>query len=150
MTTVLSIDLGEKVGWAISSPEGTFSGVESFELAEGEGDGLRFLRFIRWLDRLKNFKVEEVYFTEKIIIGNVEILYLYAGLRSHIQAWCEVHKTKYDTVIDDVVFKVFLGRKKYSMDNMIKAAKQHGFNTENEVEIKALSIAYYVISKLKS
>lgn len=50
MTPILALDLATSTGWAARDRAGVVtSGVQVFELRRGESNGMRFLRFRRWL-----------------------------------------------------------------------------------------------------
>ncbi len=49
---ILALDLATKTGWACHLPgrgEEIFSGVQDFNLKRGESQGMRWVRFTRWL-----------------------------------------------------------------------------------------------------
>lgn len=53
-TTVLALDLGSQLGWALSARDGLINGgSENFRLQRFEGGGFRYLRFKRWLTEIK-------------------------------------------------------------------------------------------------
>ena len=52
--TLLALDLGTTTGWALRTPDRRIvSGTQSFKPQRFEGGGMRFLRFVRWLDELQ-------------------------------------------------------------------------------------------------
>ena len=52
--TLLALDLGTTTGWALRTPDRRIvSGAQSFKPQRFEGGGMRFLRFVRWLDELQ-------------------------------------------------------------------------------------------------
>lgn len=55
MTTLpaLALDLATKTGWAMRDRSGqVISGVQEFDLKRGESNGMRFLRFRKWLNEM--------------------------------------------------------------------------------------------------
>ena len=51
---LLALDLGTTTGWALRTPDRRIvSGSQSFKPQRFEGGGMRFLRFVRWLDELQ-------------------------------------------------------------------------------------------------
>ena len=53
--TILALDLGHRLGWALRSADGVItSGVAEFRQDRWQGGGMKFLRFRRWLTELKN------------------------------------------------------------------------------------------------
>ena len=50
---VLGLDLSTHTGWAVRTASGRIeSGVQEFDKRRGESDGIRFLRFRKWLNEL--------------------------------------------------------------------------------------------------
>ncbi len=53
--TRLALDLGTTTGWALrtANDRRIVSGTQSFKPQRFEGGGMRFLRFVRWLDEVQ-------------------------------------------------------------------------------------------------
>ena len=49
---ILALDLGTRTGWAFSDGKRIESGVQVFDLQRGESPGMRFIAFMRWLDKM--------------------------------------------------------------------------------------------------
>ena len=49
---ILALDLATKTGFAYWNDKRIESGVQDFSLKRGDGDGMRYLRFARWLDEM--------------------------------------------------------------------------------------------------
>lgn len=48
----LALDIATRTGWAMKTPERLSSGMVDFKLKVGDGYGMRYLRFDRWLQKM--------------------------------------------------------------------------------------------------
>ena len=54
--SILALDLGSKMGWALRQADGTItSGTVEFRPGRFEGGGMAFVRFKKWLDEVVRF-----------------------------------------------------------------------------------------------
>ncbi|MBF0629303.1 MAG: hypothetical protein HQL91_13890, partial [Magnetococcales bacterium] len=54
--SILALDLGTKMGWALRQADGTItSGTVEFRPGRFEGGGMAFVRFKKWLDEVARF-----------------------------------------------------------------------------------------------
>lgn len=138
--SIIAVALGENTGWAIATPDAVLSGFELFEDKNGDKGGIRFLRFIRWLDRFKSLNITEAYFTQSQTPKYLDDAYVMGGFLSHFQAWCEAHRMTYSGIDESSVKELFTGSVKPSKKKMAEVAKIEGFNTKDQNEILALAL----------
>ena len=64
--SILALDLGTSMGWALRLGTETHSGTVSFRPSRYDGGGMRYVRFRHWLDQLAVATAlpEAVYFEE--------------------------------------------------------------------------------------
>ena len=95
-TNVLALDLGTTTGWALRSAQGPIAhGFVSFKSQRFEGGGMRYLRFRRWLDDLRDTVcrtgtspgIDALYFEEVRRHLGVDAAHVYGGLLATLTAW---------------------------------------------------------------
>lgn len=99
--TILCLDLGTKMGWAICDADGRItSDTEHFQSRRFEGGGMRYLRFKQWLSELKRSVdgIDAVYFEEVRRHVGTDAAHVYGGFLGHLTAWCEHHQIPYEGI----------------------------------------------------
>jgi len=92
----LALDLGSKTGWALWQPDGTItSGMVEFKPRRFEGGGMRYLRFKRWLEEMKQYDVDTIVFEEVRNHKGVDAAHAYGGFMATLTAFCEHHDVPY-------------------------------------------------------
>jgi Holliday junction resolvasome RuvABC endonuclease subunit len=149
--TILAIDLGTTVGWAVHHAGGQIdSGYISFKTQRFEGGGMRFLRFKRWLTDTKNFSgdIHAVYFEEVRRHLGVDAAHIYGGFMAHLTAWCEHHNIPYQGVPVGTIKKHATGKGNASKEEMISAAQASGRTVKDDNEADALALLSYAVKHI--
>ena len=99
--TVLALDLGTTIGWAIRGFDGLItSGIVSFKPSRYDGGGMRYLRFTNWLteiDRLSG-PVGAIWFEEVRRHAGTDAAHVYGGLMATLTSWAELRGVPYQGV----------------------------------------------------
>ena len=148
--SLLALDLGTQTGWALQSRDGSIiSGSESFKPGRFEGGGMRFLRFKRWLTEIKQSAdgLDAVYFEEVRRHAGVDAAHAYGGFMGQLTAWCEHHQIPYQGVPVGTIKKHATGKGNASKEDMIAAARAHGFHPADDNEADALALLAWAIDQ---
>lgn len=142
---VLALDLGSTLGWALTISGQAMSGTESFKLGRFEGGGMRYLRFVRWLDDLMRFTgpISTVYFEEVRRHKGVDAAHAYGGFMAQLTAWCERHAVPYQGVPVGTIKKFATGKGNANKEAMIDAAKRWGHAPTDDNEADALALLHW-------
>lgn len=147
---ILALDLGTKMGWAVSQPCGKIShGFASFQPSRYEGGGMRFLRFRRWLSSIDSMvgEVNAVYFEEVRRHNSTDAAHVYGGLMAHLTEWCESRNIPYLGVPVGTIKKHATGKGNASKDEVIAAIRAKGHPVVDDNEADALAILHFALSK---
>jgi Holliday junction resolvasome RuvABC endonuclease subunit len=142
---VLALDLGSTLGWALTISGQAMSGTESFKLGRFEGGGMRYLRFVRWLDDLMRFTgpISTVYFEEVRRHKGADAAHAYGGFMAQLTAWCERHAVPYQGVPVGTIKKFATGKGNANKEAMIDAAKRWGHAPTDDNEADALALLHW-------
>ncbi|WP_034989189.1 crossover junction endodeoxyribonuclease RuvC [Bartonella senegalensis] len=143
--TILCLDLGTKMGWAMCGGDGSiFSGTVDFKSRRFEGGGMRYLRFKRWLTDIKQTAdgIDAVYFEEVRRHNGTDAAHIYGDLLSILTAWCEHHQIPYEGIPVGTIKKETTGKGNASKEEMIKAVCAKGHAPKDDNEADALAILY--------
>lgn len=146
----IALDLGTTTGFAIKMVDGAvISGTQSFRPQRFEGGGMRYLRFVRWLDELARHKPMRIYFEEVRRHAGTDAAHIYGGLMAHLTGWCEHYQVPYQGVPVQTIKKHATGRGNASKDMVIAAIKSMGYSPADDNEADALALLDYVISEAR-
>lgn len=147
--TLLALDLGTTLGWALRLSGEAMSGTEHFKVGRFEGGGMRYLRFVRWLDDLWRFAGAPsiVYFEEVRRHRGVDAAHVYGGFLAQLTAWCERHGVPYQGVPVGTIKKFATGKGNADKAAMIEAAKRRGHRPEDDNEADALALLHWAIAQ---
>ena len=149
MGTTLALDLGTKTGFASYSLHGGYtSGVKDFSTKRNEGGGMRYLRFRKWLDSIKD-GITEIYFEEVRRHAGTQAAHVYGGLMGTLTMWCEENNVPYSSVPVGTIKKSACGNGRASKLDMVDKAIQIGFNPIDDNEADAIHLLKYVIGERK-
>lgn len=137
--SILAIDIGTKLGWALLAQGRIVSGGFDMRPAVGEKPGLRFLKFRR--EFLSNFRqVQEVYFEEVRRHEGTHAAHVYGGFWAILLAWCEENSIPYRGVeVSDWKKNLGISGRAKKTD-VLEAMKERGFDPKTEDEADALGI----------
>jgi len=148
-TTILALDLGTTTGWALRQLDGTISsGTVAFKPQRFEGGGMRFLRFKRWLNELRQTAgdIQGVVLEEVRAHAGVDAAHAYGGFLGHLTAWCEQHHIPYQGVPVGTIKKHATGKGNAGKAAMIAAAQARGFQPQDDNEADALALLHWAIT----
>jgi Holliday junction resolvasome RuvABC endonuclease subunit len=148
--TILAIDLGTKTGFAITINNTMTSGTIEFKPARFEGGGMRYLRFSRWLNEVRDAAdgIDEVYFEEVRRHMGVDAAHAYGGFMSHLTAWCELNHIPYSGIPVGTIKKSCCGKGNGSKQEVIAAVRSWGFSPKDDNEADALALLHYVLDEI--
>ncbi|MEO6147832.1 MAG: hypothetical protein ABIT70_12465 [Sulfuriferula sp.] len=144
--TILAIDLGTKTGFAIKINNTTTSGTIEFKPARFEGGGMRYLRFSRWLNEVRDSarSIDEVYFEEVRRHMGVDAAHAYGGFMAHLTAWCESNHIPYSGIPVGTIKKHATGKGNGCKADVMFAVRAWGFRPVDDNEADALALLHYV------
>lgn len=146
MTTskaTLALDLGTTTGWAMRRPDGlVVHGVEEFKPGRFEGGGMRFLRFVRWLDQVGAEGLGQVWFEEVRRHNGTSAAHVYGGLMAHLTAWCEQRSIPYGAIPVGVVKRAWTGKGNAGKEAMKGEAVRRGYTVTDDNEADALAVLF--------
>jgi len=141
---IIAFDLGTKTGFAAYSRHtGIVSGVKDFSTKRTEGAGMRYLKFKRWLDSIKD-GIEEVYYEEVKRHAGTQAAHVYGAFQGALMAWCEENNIPYESVPVGVIKKSWSGKGNSGKEEMIAEAIKRGFNPVDDNQADALALLHYV------
>ncbi len=145
--TIIALDLGTNMGWAISDEGNISSGTVSFKNQRFEGGGMVFLRFKQWLTEVKNMlnEIDAIYFEEVRRHVSTDSAHKYGGFMAHLTAWCEHHNIPYSGVPVGTIKKHITGKGNASKQDVIDAVRSKGFLPQDDNEADALALLDFVV-----
>ncbi|QWP77512.1 hypothetical protein J5226_03650 [Lysobacter sp. K5869] len=149
MSTILALDLGTTMGWALARPGQITSGIQTFRPSRFEGGGMRYLRFGRWLDEAHGFvgKIEVVYFEEVRRHLGVDAAHAYGGFLGQLTAWCEQHRIPYQGVPVTTIKRHATGKGNAKKVAMIAAMERRGHAPADDNEADALALLHWALAQ---
>jgi Holliday junction resolvasome RuvABC endonuclease subunit len=155
-TNILALDLGTTTGWALRSAQGPIAhGFVSFKSQRFEGGGMRYLRFRRWLDDLRETVcrtgtspgIDALYFEEVRRHLGVDAAHVYGGLLATLTAWCEYHQIPYQGVPVGTIKRHATGKGNASKAEVIAAIRSLGHPVTDDNEADALALLHCALAQ---
>lgn len=143
---ILALDLGTKTGWAMLKDGQRFSGTDSFTPGRYQGGGIRFLRFHEWL-LTHAAEIDLVVFEEVRRHLGTDAAHVYGGFLAVLTSFCEQHTIPYEGVPVGTIKKHATGKGNANKSLMMAAAKDRGWNPEDNNEADALWLLDYTIEQ---
>jgi Holliday junction resolvasome RuvABC endonuclease subunit len=146
--TVLALDLGSRMGWALLRADGRVeSGVEAFSPKTNESPGGRFNRFRRWLVDMKQAHPElaRIAYENVNFIGGPQGTYavqVYGGFEAIVLMFCDHHQIECRGHAVGTVKKRFAGSGKATKDDMIAQCRAMGFKPQDDNEADAIAVLH--------
>src|SRR5512134_646417 len=128
--TILALDLGHRLGWALRSADGgIISGVAEFRPDRWQGGGMKFLRFRRWLTELKADAggLDAVLYEQVRRHASVDSSHAYGGWLAILTAWCEHHGIPYRAIPVGTIKRHIAGKGNADKQAVIDAVRRRGF-----------------------
>ena len=88
---ILALDLGTSCGWCLRNSDGVFaSGTWDLSVKRFEGKGMRFIRFVKYLNELRDeYYVKMIAYEEVRRHLGTTAAHIYGGFQSHLQVWAD-------------------------------------------------------------
>lgn len=141
--TILALDLGTTTGWAMRSHDNLVtSGTISLKPGRYEGGGMRYLRFTKWLDEIREISgsIVEIYFEEVRRHAATDAAHVYGGLMATLTAWAELRGVPYQGIPVGTIKRHATGKGNASKEAVITAVKAKGFNPADDNEADAIAL----------
>lgn len=147
MTTILALDLGTQTGWAIYKDGQIVSGSQSFKTKSVDGAGMRYLRYLSWLDSIKKEHeiIDEVYFEEVRRHKGTQAAHVYGAFKGILMMWCEEWMMPYHGVPVGTIKLFATGEYHASKEMMIDAARECGYDVVDDNQADAIHLLRYAI-----
>jgi len=144
MAALLALDLGTSTGWAMRADDGRIvHGTIEFRPGRFEGGGMRFLRFGRGLDEVRETApggIAEIHFEEVRRHRGVDAAHVYGGLMATLTAWCERHSIPYSGVPVGTWKRPLTGKGNADKAKVMEAITARGFTPDGQDDADALGI----------
>jgi Holliday junction resolvasome RuvABC endonuclease subunit len=148
--TILALDLGTKLGWAISfGPNDVLHGTTEFRTGRYEGGGMRWLRFRKWLYGLHEHhgQIDAIYFEEVRAHKGTDAAHIYGGFLAQLTAWCEQSGVPYRGIPVGTIKRHATGKGNCGKPAMIAAMKAKGFTPTDDNDADALALLMCVMDE---
>lgn len=142
-STVLALDLGTTVGWALRMGDHSIlSGTQTFRPGRFEGGGMRYLRFTDWLVEvaMRAHGIRRVVFEEVRRHAGTDAAHVYGGFLGTLTAWCEEHEIPYQGVPVGTIKRFATGKGNADKAAMIAAVRARGFTPADDNEADAIAL----------
>ena len=149
-TSILSLDLGSRTGWALKDASGMItSGTEHFKTGRFEGGGIRYLRFTHWLTEIKNLagSLDLISYEEVRRHVSTDSSHVYGGFMATLTAWCELHEVPYLGVPVGTIKKHATGKGNAGKAEVIAAMRTKGFRPKDDNEADALALLTWTVDQ---
>lgn len=143
--TILALDLGTKLGWALRNENGIVGGTVKFVPGRYEGGGMRYLRFQRWLADVARDGLQEIVFEEVRRHAATDAAHVYGGLLGVLTAWCESRNIPYRGIPVGTIKKFWAGKGNASKEEMCWEAVHRGFPPEDDNHADALALLHFAM-----
>ncbi len=147
MPSILALDLGTKCGFALLRADGRIeSGQVKLAPKAGEGPGMRYVRFRKWLVEVKaaNPDLAEIHYEQ--VMGHsafaVIAAHVFGGLVGTLQAFGEHHQIPYKGTGVSTIKKLFAGHGKASKGDVIRQCELLGFRPASDNEADAIALLH--------
>lgn len=139
--SILALDLGTSCGWAYRYYNAIISGAWDLKPNRYSGGGMRFIKFIAFLDELHDAKpIGMVFFEEVRAHKGVDAAHVYGGLMATLQAWCEQKGIPYEGVPVGEIKRFATGKGNASKEAVQSAVEDWGYFPKTFDEADALAL----------
>lgn len=119
---ILALDLATKTGYAMNEPD--VSGTEDFSLRRGDSPGIRYLRFVSWLEEIIAKSRPDIVVAEQAHHRGGAATEVAAGFQTHMQSTCAKHGVEFTTRHTGTIKKHATGKGNAGKDEMMAAFVQ--------------------------
>ncbi|KDD89734.1 hypothetical protein L519_2165 [Bordetella bronchiseptica MBORD678] len=149
--SILALDLGTKLGWAMMPRGGQIThGTESFAPRKSWSPGQRWQRFRAWLSRtIAENNVGLVVFEDvkRHAPGAVLAAHAYGGFRAMLEMVVDQHNVRVVPVGVGTIKKHWTGKGNADKAAMLAQAKARGFRPETDNDADALAILSWAVAQ---
>ena len=153
MKKALCLDCGTTTGWALgewrdynNEPHPIItSGTMAFKPQRWEGGGMRYLRFVEWLQEIHRSGFDAVFYEEVRMHNSTDAAHVYGGFMGHLTSWCEAHKIPYDGVPVGTIKKHITGRGNANKRLVMISVEHLGYSPKDDNEADAIALCDYVL-----
>lgn len=142
----MALDLATRTGFAILRADGKVeSGEARFDLKPTDGQGLRYIKFRKWLVEMKAAHPIERLVYEKVMgHGAFQVIsaHVYGGLLATLQAFGEHHQIPYDGFAVTTIKKQFAGSGRAQKVDVIRQCEAMGFRPASDNEADAIALLH--------
>ena len=147
--------MGTQTGWALLSREKVIaSGSKNFKGDRFQSSGIKFLKFINFLDEHFNHasnQLKIVFFEAVRRHLGVDAAHAYGGFLGHLTAWCEQRGIAYEGVPVGTIKRHATGKGNASKAMVIESIVRRGHKPIDDNEADALALACWAIgNRLRS
>jgi len=146
--SILALDLGSTTGWAIRNSRcRILHGTAEFRPTRFEGGGMRYLRFVKWLDQTLEVTggIDAVYFEEVRRHIGTDAAHTYGGFLAALTSWCEAKGIAYQGVPVGTIKRFATGKGNADKAAMIAAVRGRGFEPADDNEADAIAILLWAL-----
>lgn len=142
MKSILALDLGTKMGWAVHYNGKIESGSSRLKNSRFEGAGVRYNVLYHWLGKShKKYKFDELYFEEvRCRQPSVAADHAYGGYSGVAMMWCEENNVPYGGIPLGTIKKYITGAGNANKKGVIEAVRRRGYNPIDDNEADALAL----------
>ena len=139
---LLGLDFGMKCGWCLRHSDGLLmSGVWDLSGSRYEGGGMRFVRFVTFLNSIKQSGLVRLVAYEEVRRHmGVDAAHIYGGFQAHLTAWCETKKIPYLGIPVGTIKKFATGKGNANKASMVASARarwpEAGITDNNEADAR--------------
>ena len=141
--TFLALDLGTYLGFAIYKDGTVTSGTKKLRV-DKRASGVRFLDFRNWiLQTINKYGIQKVFFERVYGHTGMEAAHIYGGFMYTLAIVCLELNVECIGLAVKSIKKFMTGTGNATKDQMIIAAKLHGFDPKTDDEADAIAIMLF-------
>lgn len=141
--SILALDLGSQLGFALLSQGKVISGMYDMRPAQGQEPGLRFAIFEN--EFLRKFRaVNQVYYEEVRRHEGTHAAHIYGALWGILHKWCYQNNIPCQSREVAHIKKHVTGKGNANKTAVIEAMRQRGYDPEDDNEADALALLSFV------
>ena len=138
---ILALDLGTKMGWALSREAGGTSGTFALQTDSQrrfEGAGMKWLRLRKFLDEMPTLDLVAIEEVRRHL--GTDAAHAYGGALAVVSAWCEERKVPMTALAVGTIKKHATGKGNANKAAMVQAATDRGWDVVDDNHADALWI----------
>jgi crossover junction endodeoxyribonuclease RuvC len=148
MKNILCLDLATKTGFAVGGLGNVMSGVWDLKPTRFESPAMRFVNLRMNLNTIATeVAFEHVFFEEVRRHMGTDAAHIYGGLMAVLTEWCEMNGVPYSAFGVGEIKRYWTGKGNATKAQMIQAAKDRGFQPQDDNEADALAIFHLAFHK---